>query len=464
MDGSSCVDRSGAGLILTSLEGTEFTYALRFQFTASNNEGEYEALIDGLRIATQIGVRNVHVGVDSKLVANQVLVPRSKNKKADTLSKIASTSFAHLSKQVLVEILKEKSIQEKEVATVVEEEGPTWITAKSLGPSDRQYTYRDIVKDPYARIKFCQTALVHHPIDVKNLSEETDIFYILSLEYKWLGGTERGGNMGDDEGEREAMDTQGYMKWWRIKACTEVLVMSAGDGNFWRNEDLLLMEGVSMLSRLGWLVEGGDIGLMSSLHRGYMTQVKMYACQNKIGGSKSHTDRILLANNACGCKKDDKGMSRLPCSPPRVKKPATKLTPIMSLWPFYKWGIDIACPFPEGPGNVKFFIHNDEELRLNLDLLEERRERAAIREAKAKLKMTKYYNARVRGVTFRPEDSVYRHNDASRAVDGRKLGPKWEGPYEVTEALGDGAYRLRSMDGTVLPWTWNIANLKKCYL
>ncbi|GKB09016.1 reverse transcriptase domain-containing protein [Tanacetum coccineum] len=49
-DGSSCVDRSGAGLILTSPEGTEFTYALRFQFTASNNEAEYEALIAGLRI------------------------------------------------------------------------------------------------------------------------------------------------------------------------------------------------------------------------------------------------------------------------------------------------------------------------------------------------------------------------------------------------------------------------------
>ncbi|GKG64830.1 hypothetical protein Tco_0665704, partial [Tanacetum coccineum] len=29
-DGSSCVDGSGAGLILTNPEGTEFTYALRF--------------------------------------------------------------------------------------------------------------------------------------------------------------------------------------------------------------------------------------------------------------------------------------------------------------------------------------------------------------------------------------------------------------------------------------------------
>ncbi|GKA55308.1 reverse transcriptase domain-containing protein [Tanacetum coccineum] len=109
-------------------------------------------------------------------------------------------------------------------------------------------------------------------------------------------------------------------------------------------------------------------------------------------------------------------------------------------------------------------VHNDEELRLNLDLLEERRERAAICESKAKLKMTKYYNARVQGVTFRPGDFVYHSNDSSHAVDGGKLGPKWEGPYEVMEALGDGAYKLRFMNGTVLLWMWNIANLKKCYL
>ncbi|GKB82892.1 reverse transcriptase domain-containing protein, partial [Tanacetum coccineum] len=35
-----------------------FTYALRFHFTASNNEAEYEALIAGLQIAAQMGVRN----------------------------------------------------------------------------------------------------------------------------------------------------------------------------------------------------------------------------------------------------------------------------------------------------------------------------------------------------------------------------------------------------------------------
>ncbi|GKD85765.1 reverse transcriptase domain-containing protein, partial [Tanacetum coccineum] len=113
---------------LTNLEGMEFTYALRFRFDATNNEAEYEALIVGLRIAEQMGVKNLQENVDSRLVANQVnvtydvkeadmirylekirtltnsfkafsirQVPISENKKADALSKIDSTSFAHLS-------------------------------------------------------------------------------------------------------------------------------------------------------------------------------------------------------------------------------------------------------------------------------------------------------------------------------------------------------------------------------
>ncbi|GKF87561.1 reverse transcriptase domain-containing protein, partial [Tanacetum coccineum] len=132
------VDGCGAGVILTDPKGVEFTYALRFQFKTTNNEAEYEALIAGLRIAEK--------NVDSKLVANQVngtyiaketdmikYLEKVKtlastfraflSKIADALSKIASTSFAHLSKQVLVEELKEKSENKIEVLAVVEEEG-----------------------------------------------------------------------------------------------------------------------------------------------------------------------------------------------------------------------------------------------------------------------------------------------------------------------------------------------------
>nr|GEU68899.1 reverse transcriptase domain-containing protein [Tanacetum cinerariifolium] len=192
--GSLYVDGSGAGLILTSSKGTEFTYALRFQFAASNNEAEYKALIAGLRIAVQMGVQNIHV---------------------------------------LVEILKENSIQEKEVTTVVEEDGPTWMT----------------------------------PI----------------MEYlkEWTLPSDR----------KEARKL-------RIKARQPL------------QAEYVIRE----------------------IHEG-------------------------------------------------------------------------SCSMHTGP-----------------------------------------------------------RNDANHAVDGGKQGPKWEGPYEVTEALGDGAYKLRSTDGTVLSRTWNIAYLKSCYL
>nr|GEV56899.1 reverse transcriptase domain-containing protein [Tanacetum cinerariifolium] len=120
--GSLCVDGSGAGLILTKPDGVDFTYALRFQFAALNNEAEYEALIAYLQIATQMGVKNIQANVDSKLVANQVL--GAYVAKDDNMIK-----YLEITKGlVLVEVLETKSITGKEVTAVIEEEGPTWMT------------------------------------------------------------------------------------------------------------------------------------------------------------------------------------------------------------------------------------------------------------------------------------------------------------------------------------------------
>nr|GEU75396.1 putative reverse transcriptase domain, ribonuclease H-like domain protein [Tanacetum cinerariifolium] len=55
-DEASSSDSSGVGLILVSPEGKEYTYAIRFEFKTTNNEAEYEALLEGLRIAKEIRV------------------------------------------------------------------------------------------------------------------------------------------------------------------------------------------------------------------------------------------------------------------------------------------------------------------------------------------------------------------------------------------------------------------------
>ncbi|GKD50664.1 hypothetical protein Tco_1279640 [Tanacetum coccineum] len=95
---------------------------------------------------------------------------------------------------------------------------------------------------------------------------------------------------------------------------------------------------------------------------------------------------------------------------------------------------------------IKEWEGNEEEMRLNLDLLTERREAVAVREARYKMKMEQYYNKRVRPVSFKVGEYVYRKNEASWVENLGKLGSKWEGPYLVVEAYQNGSYKLRTMD------------------
>ncbi|GKC65299.1 reverse transcriptase domain-containing protein [Tanacetum coccineum] len=345
-DGLSCIDGSGTGLILTSPEGTEFTYALKIQFTASNNEAEYEALIDGLRIAAQMGVRNVHP-----------LTPIT-----------APWPF---------------------------------------------YKWGIDIAGPFPE----------GPGKVK--------FLIVAMDYftKWI------------EAKVMATITGNSVKMfmWDNIVCRFGLpgeIVSDNGKQFMDNPFKDWCEKLSITQRFASIKHPQSNGLVKRANRSLGEGIKA-----RLGeGNKNWKEElpyVLWAHRT-------------------MIKSSHGDTPFS-----LTYGTEAVIPAEIGMPDA---AHNDAELRLNLDLLEERRERTAIREAKAKLQMTKYYNARVRGVTFRTGDFVYCNNDASQAVSGGKLSPKWEGPYEVTEALGNRAYRLRSMDGTILPRTWNIANLKKCYL
>ncbi|GJY33493.1 reverse transcriptase domain-containing protein [Tanacetum coccineum] len=108
--------------------------------------------------------------------------------------------------------------------------------------------------------------------------------------------------------------------------------------------------------------------------------------------------------------------------------------------------------------------YNEQEMRLNLDLLQERRETAAVREAKYKTKMEQCYNKKVRPAGFRPGEFMFRRNEPSRVEDQGILGPKWEGPYRVMEAYKNGSYKLQTLEDKEVPRTWHAINLRKCYV
>ncbi|XP_072062171.1 uncharacterized protein [Arachis hypogaea] len=71
IDGSSNKAGSGAGVILESDEGTRIDLSLRFEFLASNNQEEYEALLAGLKLAKQVRAKKFVVLSDSQVITLQ---------------------------------------------------------------------------------------------------------------------------------------------------------------------------------------------------------------------------------------------------------------------------------------------------------------------------------------------------------------------------------------------------------
>nr|GEX71469.1 reverse transcriptase domain-containing protein [Tanacetum cinerariifolium] len=490
------------------------------------------------RSRIHLRIENIQVSVDSKLVANQVLgtymakednmvkyleiakslvsgfttfsisqVPRSKSKNADALSKIMSTSFAHLSKQVLVEVLENKSIKDKEVAAVIEEDGPTWMTQlvdylkggvllgdkkearklrlkarqyelmegvlyrrsfltlwlRCVGPLQAEYVTREIHegscsmhagprsvvakdirlgyywptmhKDARDMIRKCSDCQIHRPFPEGPGKVK---FLIVVMDYftKWI------------EAKAVAKITSGQVKKfvWDNIVCRFGIPGEIILDNGKQFSDNPFKDWCDKLNIIQWFASVKHThsnGLVERTNQRLGEGIK-----SRLGeGNKNWVEElpyVLWAHRT-------------------MIKSSHGDTPFS-----LTYGTEAVIPTETGMPTYRTtavdVVNNDEELRLNLDMLEERWERAAICEAKAKSRMMKYYNARVHGIAFKPGDFVYRSNDASHAVACEKLGPKWEGPYKVTGAPGNGAYKLRSMDGTILPRTWNIANLKRRYL
>ncbi|GJZ16299.1 reverse transcriptase domain-containing protein, partial [Tanacetum coccineum] len=70
-------------------------------------------------------------------------IPRNLNQKVDILSKLVTCAFDHLTKKVLVEVLAERSTDQKEVGAILEEKEDNWMTpiihclAKGVWPKDK---------------------------------------------------------------------------------------------------------------------------------------------------------------------------------------------------------------------------------------------------------------------------------------------------------------------------------------
>ena len=60
-------------MVLISPDGSRLCYAICLHFSGSNNAAEYEALINRLCIAIELGATRLYVRGDSELVVDQVM-------------------------------------------------------------------------------------------------------------------------------------------------------------------------------------------------------------------------------------------------------------------------------------------------------------------------------------------------------------------------------------------------------
>ncbi|GJT36431.1 reverse transcriptase domain-containing protein [Tanacetum coccineum] len=350
-------------------------------------------------------------------------------------------SFAHLSKQVLVEELKEKSISEVEVLTVVEKEGDTWMTPiykylaeetlladmkkarairrkswqfavingilykksflglwlRCVGPLQANCVLREIHEGS------CSMHVVHKPIP-RNPQQKLTLITSPWPFYKW--GIDVAGPFLEDPGRVKflivAMDY--FTNGFKAKKPSRTITGNQIKKFVWDN----------IVCRFGLpreIVSDNGKQFRDDPFKDWCEKL----CINQHFASVKHPQTNVLVERANrslgeGIKarleaRSNNWMEELPYAviPAEIGMPTIRTTEV-----------DL--------------VQNNEALEINLDLLEEIREEGAIREAK------------------------------------RKLCSKWEGPYEVTEALGKGAYKLRDRDGKQLLRTWNINNLKKCYV
>ena len=107
---------------------------------------------------------------------------------------------------------------------------------------------------------------------------------------------------------------------------------------------------------------------------------------------------------------------------------------------------------------------NNERLKKNLDLIEEKRENAIVQLVYYQQKLKQGYDSNVKLRPLTPGGLVLqRVVVTAKNPAWRKLGPNWEGPYRITSKTGIGAYFLEDLDEHVVPRPWNVNNLKRYY-
>ena len=144
-----------------------------------------------------------------------------------------------------------------------------------------------------------------------------------------------------------------------------------------------------------------------------------------------------------------------------TKRTATGETPFAMAF-----GVEAVIPAEVGLPSHRVEYYNEEDnteqMLPELDLIEEKREQALIRTAARNQVVARYYDKRFRPRVFWVGDFVLKKVLVQEPGLG-SFGPKWEGPYRITEVVRLGTYRLADQEDKALSHPWNAEYLKRFF-
>ncbi|XP_022855573.1 uncharacterized protein LOC111376801 [Olea europaea var. sylvestris] len=351
VDGASNSSGSGADIIITSPEKTtEIQCALRFEFEATNNEVQYEAIVIALELTKNLECECVKVFSDSQLV-----VARAENAKADALSRLVFMGVDGLDRTVHIKMVREPSIAQK----------PSVIDILHTIGLPEAFGIELSFTLPYLRCL-----------------KPSESLQAMTEVHEGICGNHQ---------EARAL----AYKLIRFGIPKVLITDNGRQFNNPQFKNFCASKGID--HRLTLVSHPQSIGLAEVTNR-----IILQDLRTRIGDAKGD-------------------------------------------WPDATIPIEVSLPTIR-----KLETTREMQTTEHLNLLEKIREQASLRAVSYQNRTAKHFNNKVQTKRFRAGDLVLRKAEAVGHQPG-KLGPTWEGPYEVIRKLKGGAYSLRDTSGRPLP-------------
>uniref|UniRef100_A0A2N9FPT4 Integrase catalytic domain-containing protein n=1 Tax=Fagus sylvatica TaxID=28930 RepID=A0A2N9FPT4_FAGSY len=491
VDGASNMKGAGAGAVLVSPEGLILEQAVRLGFLASNNEAEYEALLIGLRSALRLGADRLQVFCDSQLVVNHIsgeysardermmtylsitksLLSKFESVQVEQWIECCGTNMEPSWMDPLIAYLRDNCLpQDPKAANVIKRKAPRYWLSKEGNLYKRSFSgpyllcvHPGLVDDLLYEIHegICGSHTGGRSLAHRAMSQGYWWPFMQSDAVRYVRKCDKcqrfAPKIHQPARELNPLSSPWPFAQWgldivgplpRAPGNKKFLIVATDYFTKWVEAEPLSHIREVDTKRFLWKSIITRFGIPWAVISDNGTQFEGKLFKGLLFGTW-HQEFLLLT-----------GISPVKRT---TKRRSTGETPFA-----LAYGVEAVIPLEVGLPTTRTTEYDVEEnessLRMDLNLVEERRDMATIKLASYQHQMKRGYDKNIRPRSFQVGDLVLRKVVANtRNPSDGKLGPNWEGPYRVTSFAGVGAYRLTDLDGKSVPRPWNICNLKKYF-